>query len=97
MIYFICDGVDECCQAHVTDTNNQAESFRDRYVEFTEIDGETLRFTTVHTDTVLQARSPGNFPASNSITLNGLDGFQDNYFFKVFRGLMVLVPLCNNR
>ena len=71
---------------HVSDGLNEPSIFYRKYVEFTEIDGETLRFTTEHPTGVFSATQQNSrWAASNSITLNGLDGFQDQYFLKSFR------------
>ena len=72
----------------IIDESNVLQRFGGLYTEFTEIDGKTLRYVTQHTNDVLHPyTSNTSWDSSNSITLNGLDGFQDNYFLKSFRVL----------
>ena len=81
-------GVGESNNLFIVDESDIPQPFTNRYVEFTEIDGETLRYVTQHTNDVLSPfLSNLSWDSSNSITLNGLDGFQDNYFLKSFRVL----------
>ena len=74
-------------QQMVTDESDVPQNFSIEYVTFTDIEGKTLRLTTQHTADVLHVPSTSKWSSSNTITLNGLDGFQDNYFFKSFRVL----------
>ena len=72
--------------AHVDDESGISNEVHTAYAEFTEIEGETLRFTLEHTgDVISPLNSNTGWDSSNTITLNGLDDFQDNYFFKAFR------------
>ena len=71
---------------HITDESNTVEEFTNQYVEFTDIEGQTLRIITDRTSGVVSSEILNrNWDASNTITLNGLDGFQDDYFLKSFR------------
>ena len=81
-------GTGNALNLFIIDESNVLQNFVGMYAEFTEIDGKTLRYVTQHTNDVLHpSTSNRSWDSSNSITLNGLDGFQDNYFLKSFRVL----------